>query len=385
MLTAEQRELRALAREFADGELRPHGARWDQERLLDADVFVKLAELGFLGMRATEEYGGLGFDLTTYLLVLEELAWGDASVAFAVAIHNGAIAHLVLEHGTDEQKSDLVPRMASGELLAAFALSEPTAGSDPAGVETRAERTNGGWVLNGEKRWVTCGERAGVLAVFARDVTVEDGGLTVFLVESGAEGLSVRGRETTMGLRAVDIVSLGLDSVKVPDSAVLGKPGKGLGYALSALDSGRLAVAAQSVGIARAAFEHACEYALERRQFDRPIGEFGAIQEKLGAMSTRIEASRALLHETASSWDAGELQERSARTARAAMAKLFATETAVFVTDEAVQIFGGYGYMRDYPVEKLMRDARGGEIYEGTSEIMRLIAARHALSRMQAG
>jgi alkylation response protein AidB-like acyl-CoA dehydrogenase len=379
--SADQIEIQALARGFAEGELRPHTARWDAERALDEDIFDKLAELGFLGMRIPEEHGGLGFDLSTYLLVLEELSWGDASVGFAVAIHNGPMTHLILAHGSEAQRADYLPRMATGELMTAFGLSEPGVGSDAAALETRAVETDGGWVLDGSKRWVTGGMRAGVIAVFARTGDGEDAWVTAFLVDSEAEGLTVGGRETTMGLRASDIVSIELASVAIPETALLGEPGDGLRYAFGALDVGRLGIAAQAIGVARAALEHAVAYSLERHQFDRPIADFGAIQEKLASMSTQIEAARALLHQTAGAWDGEAPPSREERSAGAARAKLFASETAAFVTDEAVQIFGGYGYMRDYPVEKLMRDAKGAEIYEGTSEIMRRVVARQLLAR----
>lgn len=349
---------------------------------MDDEIFSKLAELGFLGMRVPERYGGLELDLTTYLLAIEELAWGDASVALAVAIHNGPVTSLLLDHGSEEQKETFLPALASGEILGAFALSEPTAGSDAGSLTTRAVREDGCWSLNGTKRWVTNGERAGLVVVFAATGGDEDRALGAFLIESGSAGYTVTGRETTMGLRASEIVSVELEGLTVPGDRVLGDPESGLSYALRALDVGRAGIAAQCVGIAQAAFEHATSYALERRQFGQAIADFGAIQFKLADMASRIAGSRALLHMAAShmqSENGSAAKGVEAIPALAAMAKLNASETAMWVADEAVQIFGGYGYMRDYPVEKLMRDAKGTEIYEGTSEIMRVVVAREIL------
>ncbi len=395
VFTPEQLEIRALAREFAEGEIRPHAARWDEDREMDPGIFAKLSELGFLGMRVPERYGGLDLDLGTYLLALEELAWGDASLALTVAIHSGPVTTLLLEHGSDEQKETYLPALASGSLLGAFALSELSAGSDAASIRTHATRTGGGsWSLSGTKRWVTNGDRAGLVVTFA-STTEGDAAdrqdrppLGAFLVEPGSEGYSVSSREITMGLRASQTVSVQLTEVPVAAERVLGDATRGFGYALEALNVGRLGVAAQSIGIAQAAFEHATAYALERHQFGKAIAEFGAIQFKLADMAARIAASRSLLHAAA-----GRMEEQDAGAARgaesipvlAAMAKLTASESAMWVTDEAVQIFGGYGYMRDYPVEKLMRDAKGTEIYEGTSEIMRLLVAREILKEARNG
>ncbi len=380
MLTDEQRELRALARDFAEAELRPRTAEWDERRELDDEVFDKLAESGFLGMRVPEAYGGLDFDLATYLLVLEELAWGDAAVALSVAIHNGPVVALVGRYGTDEQRERWLPKLASGEALGAFALSEPEAGSDPSSITSTASRRGGGWRLDGEKRWVTNGARAGVVALFARTA---DDAIGVFLVEPSSEGYRVGGREATLGLRASETVSVRLDGLTVGGDALLGEPDAGLRYALEALDLGRIGVAAQAIGVGRAALEHATTYALEREQFGRPIARFGALQAKLADAAQRLAAGRALALEAAEAWRA--LDDGAPRTgldgvtARAAMAKLAASEAASFAADEAIQIFGGYGYMRHYPVEKLLRDAKGTEIYEGTNEIMRRVIAGEIL------
>lgn len=380
MITDEQRELRALARDFADAELRPKTAEWDERRELDDDVFDKLAESGFLGMRVPEEHGGLAFDLTTYLMVLEEIAWGDAAVALSVAIHNGPVTALLVRHGSEEQRSRWLPELASGQALGAFALSEPDAGSDASSIGSTATPDGDGWVLEGEKRWVTNGARAGLVALFAR--TAEDA-LGLFLVEPSADGYEVVGRETTLGLRASETVSVRLDGVRVGADALVGEADAGLRYALEALDLGRIGVAAQASGVARAALEHAARYALEREQFGTPIARFGALQAKLADAAQRIAGGWSLTLAAAEAWES--TPDGSARTglagvtARAAMAKLAASEAASFTADEAIQIFGGYGYMRHYPVEKLLRDAKGAEIYEGTNEIMRRVIAGEIL------
>ncbi len=379
-MTEEQRELQELARSFAEAELRPETAAWDQARALPHEVFGKLAESGFLGMLVPEEHGGLGFDLDTYLVVLEELAWGDASVALSVAIHNGPVVEILVRHGTEEQKAEWLPRLASGEVLGAFALSEPDAGSDASSVSTTAAPDGDGWRLDGVKRWVTNGARAGLSVVFAR--TSEDG-LGAFLVRTDAEGYRPGARESTMGLRASETVRVHLDGVRVPADALVGEADAGLGYALEALDLGRIGIAAQAVGVGRAAIEHAARYALEREQFGTPIGRFGALQAKLADSAHRVASGRALAHEAAAAWAATRngtpRTGAEGVTALAAMAKLAASEAATYAADEAIQIFGGYGYMRHYPVERLMRDAKGAEIYEGTNEIMRRVIAGEIL------
>ena len=380
--TQEQLGIQALAHEFAEGELRGASAEWDSARDLDEAVFDKLAELGFLGMLIPEEYGGLDFDLDSYLLVLEELAWGDASVALSVAIHNGPVASMLRRYGSDDQKRRWLPGLASGALLGAFALSEPEAGSDAGSICTKAERSETGWRLSGEKRWVTNGRRAGLVVVFAR--TGEDG-ISAFLVSPDADGYSVGARESTMGFRASQIVRVELDGVELGAEALLGDLGRGLPYALEALDLRRAGIAAQAVGIGRSALEHAAKYALERKQFGRAIADFGATQAKLAEMARKLTGARLLAHHAGAAIEAANRGSGHSRTgtdgvtSRAAIAKLAASEAATWSADEAIQIFGGYGYMRHYPVEQLLRDAKGTEIYEGTNEIMRVVIAREVL------
>ena len=379
MLTSEQREIRKLARDFTEREIAPRAAAWDVRGSFDREVLDGLAELGFLGMLVPLEYGGLGFDVPTYLVALEEIARGDASLALTVAIQNGPVPHVLLEHGSEAQKSRWLPALATGEKIAGFALSEAEAGSDPSGLSTRARLRDAVWTVRGSKRWVTNGSRADVVVVFARTGSAGvRAPVGAFLVDTGADGYRVGRREKTMGLRASETVSVDLDGVRLREDRLVGDRAGGLGYALGALDLGRLGIAAQAVGITRAALEHATRYARERRQFGRPIAAFGAIRSKLAVMATKVAASRALVRESAVAWEtrASRAGEGLPVAARSAMAKLLASETAMQVTEEAVRIFGGYGVMREFPVEKLMRDAKGTEIYEGTSEILRLVIGR---------
>lgn len=380
MLTADQKAIQELARGFAEGEIIPRAAEWDQQGAFDRDVLRKLAELGFLGMLMPERYGGLELDLPTYLVAFEELARGDAALSLTIHIQNGPVPTVLLDHGTDDQKSRWLPVLASGEKIAGFALSEAGAGSDPGSMTTTARRIDGGWEISGAKKWVTNGAIADVMLVFARTGGAGSGGSAIgaFLVDTDASGYRVGKREKTMGLRASETVEVELQRVRVTDDRLVGNPARGLRYALEALDLGRLGIGAQAVGIARAALEHAIGYSRERQQFGRPIASFGAIRSKLSTMATRIAAARALVMEGARAWerrDTGDVGDVPV-TALSAMAKLMASETAAWVTEEAVRIFGGYGFMREFPVEKLMRDAKVTEIYEGTSEILRLVIGR---------
>ena len=380
MLNSEQREIRDLARDFVEGEVVPTSAAWDRDRAWDRAVLDRLAGLGFLGMLVPPEYGGLGFDVPTYLVALEELARGDASLALTVAIQNGPVPHILLNHGTEAQKTRWLPALAAGETIAAFAVSEADAGSDPSAMRTRAWKSEGGWTLSGSKRWVTNGSLADVVVVFARTGSGESGRAPVgaFLVETDAEGYRAGERERTMGLRASETVSVNLEGVRLGADRLVGEPARGLGYAMGALDLSRLGIGALALGVARAALEHAVRYSRERRQFGRPIGAFGAIRGKLAVMAAKVAASRALMGESARAWEGrgSGAAEGLPVAARVAMAKLVASEAATWVTEEAVRIFGGYGVMREFPVEKLMRDAKGTEICGGTSEILRLVIGR---------
>lgn len=380
MLTEDQRAIRELARDFADSEIAPRAAAWDQRGAFDLDVLNKLGELGFLGMLVPERYGGLGLDLPTYLVALEELSRGDAALALTVAIQNGPVPAVLLAHGSESQKAQWLPGLASGRTIVGFALSEAQAGSDVSAMTTTATASDGAWTISGTKKWVTNGASADVVLVFARTGAGDSGrpATGAFLVDTSAPGYQAGNREKTMGLRASETVSVSLDAVEVGGGRLVGEPRRGLSYALEALDLGRLGIAAQAVGIAQAALDHAVRYARGRRQFDRPIASFGAVRGKLARMAARIAASRALVMEGARAWEARDaLQDGDLPvTASSAMAKLIASETATWAAEEAVRIFGGYGFMREYPVEKLMRDAKGTEIYEGTSEILRLVIGR---------
>ena len=382
MLSAEREAIRELARDFAESEIVPRAAAWDRAGAFDRDVLARLGELGFLGMLVPEQYGGLGLDVPTYLVALEELARGDAALSLTVAIQNGPVPAVLLAHGSESQKARWLPNLASGAQIAGFALSEAHAGSDPAAMTTTAVADGDGWTLHGAKRWVTNGASADLMLVFARTGEGEPGrpATGAFLVDTSAPGYRPGGRETTMGLRASETVSVELDGVRVEGDRLLGDPRRGLRHALEALDLGRLGIGIQAVGIARAALEHAIRHAHERRQFGRPIASFGAVRSKLATMTARIAAARALVMEGARAWenrDGGRpAGDELPVTAQSAMAKLIASETATWAAEEAVRIFGGYGFMREFPVEKLMRDAKGTEIYEGTSEILRLVIGR---------
>ncbi len=371
----ECREIVALAREFARQEIAPYAAEWDRDKHYPTDVMQRLAELGFYGLRIPEEYGGLGLDTFTYLTVLEELAAADAGTSIALSVHNSLPVSMLLAHASEEQRQRWLPPMARGEVLAAFSLSEADSGSDAASIRAQARRDGGAWVLSGEKAWVTNGDTAQLLVTMVRTDTPEERrgrrGISVFLVPADAAGVEPGKPEDKMGLRSSRTTTVMLRDVRLSDEYLLGKEGDGYLYALRALDNGRMGVAAQAIGIGRGALEHAIRYAEERQQFGKSLKDFQAIQFKLADMATRLSAARALLFETARAGEAGQ-----SVTERASMAKLFATESAMWVTNQAVQIYGGYGYMRDYPVERLFRDAKVTEIYEGTSEVQRIVIAR---------
>jgi alkylation response protein AidB-like acyl-CoA dehydrogenase len=374
-LTEEQRAIQDAARAFAAAEIAPHAAQWDRDAYFDPSIVGKLGALGFLGMMIPEQYDGMGLDTTTYLVALEEIAAVDASTATAMSVHNSLPTQMILRWGTDAQKEKFLRPMARGERLGAFALSEPDSGSDAASLRTQAERDGAGWVLNGTKAWVSSGSSSDVVLVMARTDKAGDRrgprGISTFIVTPDLPGYSVGKKEDKMGLRSSPTVQLVFDNLRVPAENLLGAEGQGFVYAMQSLDHGRLGIAAQAVGIARAALELATDYAAERRQFGKPLKEFQAIQFKLADMATRTAASRALLYMAAAARDRGQ-----AITQFSAMSKLFASETAMWVTTQAIQIFGGYGYVKEYPVERLFRDAKVTEIYEGTSEIQRIVIAR---------
>ena len=377
-LTEQQRSIRDLARQFGAEEIAPHAARWDREAHFDRSVVAKLGSLGFLGMLIPEEYDGLGLDTLTYLLALEEIAVGDASTAVLMSVHNSMPTQMILHFGNEEQKQRYLRPMARGEMIGAFALSEPEAGSDASSLRCRAVRDGDDWVLTGTKSWVTTGSEADVIIVIARSSPLNpehrSRGISAFIVTPDLPGFHVGKKEDKMGLRASPTVQLNFDGFRVPAANLLGEEGQGFIYAMRSLDNGRLGIAAQAVGIARAALEHALDYTAQRHQFGEPIRNFQAIQFKLADMGSRIASSRAILHATAALKDHG-----GSTTLYGSMSKLLASETAMWVTTQAVQLFGGYGYVKDYPVERFFRDAKVTEIYEGTSEIQRIVIARELL------
>ncbi len=378
-LSEEQREIQAVARAFAEREVAPHSAAWDRDAHFEPSLVGKLGELGFLGMLVPEQYDGLGLDTLTYLVVLEEIAIVDASVAVMLSVHNSLPTQMILRWGSDDQKERFLKPLARGEKLGAFALSEPEAGSDAASVRTQAVRDGDDWILNGTKAWVSSGTKGDVIVAMARTDSPDDRrgarGIGAFILTPDLPGFSVGKKEDKMGLRASPTVQLHFSDMRVPGDRLLGAPGSGFIYAMQSLDNGRLGIAAQAIGIAEAALRHAAAYAAERKQFKKPIKEFQAIQFKLADMATRVASARALLHMSATAKDRGEHM-----TQFSAMAKLAASETAMWVTTQAIQILGGYGYVRDYPVERLFRDAKVTEIYEGTSEIQRIVIARELYS-----
>ena len=369
-LSPEQREIQALAREIAEAEIAPRAAAWDRERRFPREVVDELAELGLMGVCVPEELGGAGADFLSYVLVLEEISRADAGVGVTVAVHTSAATLPILRFGTDAQREELVPPLARGERLGAFALTEAEAGSDARALRTRAEREDGGWRLTGRKQWVTNGSERGTILVFAR----AERGISAFLVDGEAEGVEATGEHAKLGLHSSSTVDLVLERARVPSERLLGEEGNGFRIAMATLDGGRIGIAAQAVGIAQAAFDAARAYALERRQFGRPIGEFGAIQAKLADMATEIDAARLLVLRAAWLRDRGEPHGQAG-----AEAKLFASSVARRQTGEAIQILGGYGYTKEFPVERYYRDAKVTEIYEGTSEIQRLVIARALL------
>ncbi|HJP85948.1 MAG TPA: acyl-CoA dehydrogenase family protein [Gemmatimonadaceae bacterium] len=374
-LTEEQTEVQKLAREFAQAEIVPHSAEWDEKAYFEPSLVGKLGELGFLGMMLPEEYDGLGTDTGTYLIALEEIAAADASVAVLMSVHNSLPTQMILRYGSDAQKNRFLKKMARGEILGAFALSEPDAGSDASALSTQAVKDGNCWVLNGTKSWVTNGNTAGAIIAMARTDTSGSRrgarGIGAFIITPDLPGFNVGKKEDKLGLRASPTVQLNFDNMRVPADNLLGDETEGFVYAMQSLDNGRLGIAAQAIGIARSALENSVNYAGERRQFGKSLKEFEAIQFKLADMAMRVAGSRALLHAAAAAKDRGQSIRQFS-----SMAKLMASETAMWVTTQAVQIFGGYGYMKEYPVERLMRDAKVTEIYEGTSEIQRIVIAR---------
>jgi butyryl-CoA dehydrogenase len=370
-LTPEQELIRETAREFCAREIAPHAREWDRSERMDEGVVAKLAEVGFLGCALPEEYGGMALDTVSYCLVMEELGKADSSVRGIASVNNGLAGKTIATWGTEEQKREWLPRMCSGEALGCYALTEPGAGSDPGSLVTRAEREGGQWVLNGSKIFITLGSWAGVALVFARTGGEGPRGITCFLVPTATEGYSASKIDGKLGLRAQDTAEVFLDGVRVPDSARLGDEGAGFKVAMSALDNGRISLAAGSVGIAQGCLDASLAYVRERSQFKPSIAQHQLVQELLADIAVETEAARLL------AWRAAALADaKQPYTLAASQAKYYASEAAVRAANAAVQVHGGYGYIDEYPVQKYLRDARVSTLYEGTSQIQKLLIGR---------
>jgi alkylation response protein AidB-like acyl-CoA dehydrogenase len=374
-LTEEQKMLQATLRDFADRELMPVAARIDETEAFPEEELKKIAGLGLFGLTIPEKYGGGGRGEVDLCIAVEELARASAAIDAYLRISLSLAIVPVVKYGTEAQKQGYLPPQASGEKIACFALTESGAGSDPASIETTATRRKGGYVIDGNKLFISAGDRAGIVVVFATiDKSLRQRGITAFVVDRDTPGLSVGKHERKMGLHGLSSTELIFQDCFVPEKNRIGGEGQGLRIALDALDVSRVTVGAEAVGISRAAYEAARNYAKERRQFGQPIADFQAIQWMLADMATQIDAARLLTYRAAYLSDQGRPFVKEA-----AMAKVFAAEVAGFVTSKALQIHGGYGYTRDYPLERYFRDAKITEIYEGTSEIMRLTIARSIL------
>ncbi len=371
-LTEEQRMIRDMAREFARGEIAPHAQAWEKAGWIDDRLVAQMGELGLLGMVVPEQWGGSYIDYVAYALAVEEISAGDGATGALMSIHNSVGCGPLLNYGSQAQKETWLPDLAAGRAIGCFCLTEPQAGSEAHNLRTRAELQGEHWVLNGAKQFVSNGKRARLAIVFAvTDPELGKKGLSAFLVPTDTPGFTVERSEHKMGLRASDTCAVTLDNCRIPAANLLGERGKGLSIALSNLEGGRIGIAAQSLGIARAAFEAALGYARERVQFGKPIIEHQSIANLLADMHTRLNAARLLILHAARLKSAG-----LPCLSEASQAKLFASEIAEQVCSSAIQIHGGYGYLEDYPVERYYRDARITQIYEGTSEIQRMLIAR---------
>ena len=370
-LSEEQAALRDLARDFVDREVVPHVRDWDRAEQVDRSIVGKLGEIGFLGMTVPEEYGGSAGDHLAYCLMMEEIGRGDSAIRGIVSVSLGLVGKTILSFGTDEQKREWLPRLCSGESLSCFGLTEPDTGSDAGNLSTKAVRDGSDWVLSGSKMFITNGTWADLALVFARTGEPGPRGVTAFLVPTASAGFEHREIKGKLGLRGQSTGELILDSVRVPDTARLGDEGQGFKIAMAALDKGRMSVAAGCVGLARAALEASTKYAGERHQFGKPIAGFQLVQQMLADMAVGTDAARLLV------WRVADLVDRGQpfRT-EASMAKLYASENAVAAANLAIQVYGGYGYLDEYPVAKILRDARVMTLYEGTSQVQKLLIGR---------
>ncbi len=372
LLSDDQSMVRQMARDFAQRELRPHAAQWDREARLPAEVLDAMGKLGLMGMCIDPQWGGAGTDYLSYVLALEEIAAGDGSTSTVMAVNNVPVCAALADYASDGQKAAFLPPLARGEHIGAFLLTEPQAGSDASNLRTRARRQGDLFIINGAKQFITSGAIASTAMIFAvTDPDAGPKGISCFLTPTAAKGYNVVRIEDKLGQRGSDTAQIGLDDLAVPADMMLGREGEGYRIALANLSTGRIGIAAQAIGMARAAFEHALAYAQEREAFGKPIFEHQAVAFRLAEMATKIETARQLMHHAASMHMAGQSCRREA-----SMAKLFASEMAEEVCSEAIQTLGGYGYLNDHPVERIYRDVRVTQIYEGTSDIQKLLISR---------
>jgi len=373
-LTDEQRLIRETARDFVDKEIVPVARDNDRNERFDTELVQKMADMGFLGAIVSEEYGGRGLDYLTYGLIVEEIGRGDSSARTVVSVQTSLVCSSIERWGTEEQKHEWLPQLCSGEALGCFGLTEPSSGSDAASLKTRATKIDGGWKLNGQKQWISMGNHAKLALIFAQtDPEKAHRGLACFLVPTESDGFSSGEIHGKLGLKASDTAELSLSDVEVPEEAMLGEIGDGFKVAMSALDSGRYSVASGCVGISQGCVNASVQYAKEREQFGRPIGSFQLVQAMIADMVVDTEAARGLV------WKAGWLKDTGKpSTTETSIAKLYATEAAVRNANLAIQVHGGSGYVDDHPVERYLRDARVATLYEGTSQIQKLIIGRAA-------
>ena len=372
-LTEDQVLIREAVRELCRGEFASQAAKWDRDDAIPPAAIAKLAEMGLLGMNIPEEWGGLGYDSRTVAVVIEEIARVSAALAIMVAVHNSVGAYPIYAFGSEEQKKRYLPKLTSGS-VGAFSLSEPGSGSDAASLSTTAKRDGEHYVLSGEKNWVTNGKHVWTFLVLARTGGPGPKGITAFIIEKDQPGLTIGKSEDKMGIRGSDTVTLAFDGARVPASQRLGPEGEGFKLALTSLDAGRIGVASQALGVMTAAYHEAVRYAQQRKAWGEPLSKIQSIQFKLAEMERRVQCARLLIQKAAWLKDTGRDFIRAA-----SMAKLYSTEAATWVTHQAIQVHGGYGYVKEYAVERYYRDARVMEIYEGTSEIQRLVIARSLL------
>ncbi|MDQ3013569.1 MAG: acyl-CoA dehydrogenase [Acidobacteriota bacterium] len=375
-LTDEQHQVKRMVREFAEAEIKPHVMEWDESQHFPRELFTKMGELGLTGVIFPEQYGGAGMGYIEYATVIEEIARVCGSIGLSVAAHNSLCTNHIYQYASEAHKQKYVTPLAKGEKLGAWALTEPSSGSDASGMKTNAVRSNGGWLLNGSKNFIThgiSGDTCVVLAITNREMRSR--GISAFVVERGMKGFLAGKKENKLGVRASETASIIFEDCWIPQENLLGEQGRGFVNAMQILDGGRISIAALAIGIAQGAFEAALKYSQERKQFGQPIFEFEAIQFKLAEMATQIDAARLLTMRAAWLKD-----NKRPTTKESAMAKLYASEIAVRVSEEAIQIHGGYGYTKDYPVEKYWRDSKLCTIGEGTSEVQRLVIARQLVA-----